>query len=248
MRRVAIVTGGASGLGQAIGQRLSHQGHPVGVLDVDGDAAERQAASLRASGGEAIAVAADVADRDSDRRCIRTRPHLVGSDLDPGHQRCSLGVRCLRGSHRRALGPVPRYQPHRDVRLRASGHRRHGGSPVGSDRHDLILGRADRLDASGALFGIERRRHRSDQDCCAGIRLGSVSPPIPFPPSVSTRRCCAPHRTPPSYRARMLLAKAIPVGRDRHDRGVAAMCGFLCSEEASYVTAQVIGVNGGAVR
>ena len=44
------------------------------------------------------------------------------------------------------------------------------------------------------------------------------------------------------------LAKAIPVGRIGTAEEIAAMCGFLCSEDASYVTGQVIGVNGGAVR
>ncbi len=44
------------------------------------------------------------------------------------------------------------------------------------------------------------------------------------------------------------LAKAIPVGRIGTAEEIAAMCGFLGSEDASYVTGQVIGVNGGAVR
>ena len=44
------------------------------------------------------------------------------------------------------------------------------------------------------------------------------------------------------------LAKAIPVSRIGTAEEIAAMCGFLCSEDASYVTGQVIGVNGGAVR
>jgi NAD(P)-dependent dehydrogenase (short-subunit alcohol dehydrogenase family) len=40
-------------------------------------------------------------------------------------------------------------------------------------------------------------------------------------------------------------AKRVPVGRAGTPEDIAAACSFLCSEEASYVTGQVIGVNGG---
>ena len=43
------------------------------------------------------------------------------------------------------------------------------------------------------------------------------------------------------------LVKAIPAGRLGTGDDVAALCSFLCSETASYITGQVIGVNGGAV-
>jgi 2-hydroxycyclohexanecarboxyl-CoA dehydrogenase len=45
-----------------------------------------------------------------------------------------------------------------------------------------------------------------------------------------------------------VLSKTIPAGRVGSVDEVAAMCAFLCSDAASYVTAQVIAVNGGAVR
>jgi NAD(P)-dependent dehydrogenase (short-subunit alcohol dehydrogenase family) len=43
------------------------------------------------------------------------------------------------------------------------------------------------------------------------------------------------------------MAARIPVGRLGTGDDIAAACAFLCSEEASYITGQVIGVNGGAV-
>jgi NAD(P)-dependent dehydrogenase (short-subunit alcohol dehydrogenase family) len=41
--------------------------------------------------------------------------------------------------------------------------------------------------------------------------------------------------------------RTIPVGRPGTPEEIAATCGFLCSEEASFITGQVVGVNGGMV-
>jgi 2-hydroxycyclohexanecarboxyl-CoA dehydrogenase len=63
--RVVVVTGGASGIGLGVAQQFAGDGHRVAVLDVNGVAAEAAAAELRGSGGTALAVEVDVADRDS---------------------------------------------------------------------------------------------------------------------------------------------------------------------------------------
>ena len=63
--RVAIVTGGAQGIGAAIARRLAADGLAVAVLDLNLDVAEATAAQLVAAGGTAIAVAVDVADEAS---------------------------------------------------------------------------------------------------------------------------------------------------------------------------------------
>jgi 2-hydroxycyclohexanecarboxyl-CoA dehydrogenase len=60
--RVALVTGGASGIGLAIAQRLTADGHEVAIADLSVDAAEAAAADI---GNGAIAVEMDVADSDS---------------------------------------------------------------------------------------------------------------------------------------------------------------------------------------
>ncbi|SDJ70117.1 3-oxoacyl-[acyl-carrier protein] reductase [Halovenus aranensis] len=57
--RIAIVTGGASGIGEGIASVLSEKGATVVIADVDGDAAEQTAADLP---GEAMAVKVDVTD------------------------------------------------------------------------------------------------------------------------------------------------------------------------------------------
>src|SRR6516162_8048025 len=61
--RVAVVTGGGSGMGRAVCRRLAAAGHAVAVLDIDGDATEHVAKEVEADGGRAIPVPVDVSDR-----------------------------------------------------------------------------------------------------------------------------------------------------------------------------------------
>src|SRR5437899_3283010 len=61
--RTAIVTGGASGIGLAISERLASDGLAVAVFDRDGEAAQTAAAKIVAAGGTAVGLDVDVTDR-----------------------------------------------------------------------------------------------------------------------------------------------------------------------------------------
>jgi NAD(P)-dependent dehydrogenase (short-subunit alcohol dehydrogenase family) len=63
--RVAVVTGGASGVGRAIAGHLAAAGHAVAVLDLDGPGANAAADELAAGGARAVGCQVDVADRAS---------------------------------------------------------------------------------------------------------------------------------------------------------------------------------------
>ncbi|MGZ4757723.1 MAG: SDR family NAD(P)-dependent oxidoreductase, partial [Acidimicrobiales bacterium] len=77
MSRVAVVTGGASGIGLGVADQFVADGHRVAILDNNGSAADEAAGKLRAEGGTALAVEVDVADRRSvDAAFERVRAEL----------------------------------------------------------------------------------------------------------------------------------------------------------------------------
>jgi len=70
--KVGIVTGAGQGLGEVIAQTLAATGVSVAVNDINPDRAQRTAVSIRDAGGEAIAVAADVANKFQCAHLIET--------------------------------------------------------------------------------------------------------------------------------------------------------------------------------
>lgn len=62
---VAVVTGGARGIGEAVARRLAHEGFAVAVLDLDAEAAKPVVAAIRETGQSAVAVGVDVTDEAS---------------------------------------------------------------------------------------------------------------------------------------------------------------------------------------
>jgi NAD(P)-dependent dehydrogenase (short-subunit alcohol dehydrogenase family) len=76
--KVAIVTGGASGLGRAIVRRMVAEGASVGVADIDEGGAARVAAEIADQGGAARAIAVDVSDEDAVRAMVTTTVDAFG--------------------------------------------------------------------------------------------------------------------------------------------------------------------------
>ncbi len=87
--KVAIVTGGAGGIGGATVRALAREGASVAVVDIDRDGAERVAEEVRTSGGPALAVAADLSDEAAVVGAVRAVADHFGR-LDVLHNNAAL--------------------------------------------------------------------------------------------------------------------------------------------------------------
>ena len=77
--RCVIVTGGASGIGRAIAERLASEGASVGVWDINASAAEAVADAILAAGGNATPCAVDITDHERVRDAARQFGQSVGA-------------------------------------------------------------------------------------------------------------------------------------------------------------------------
>jgi len=80
-RRV-LVTGGASGIGEAIARLFAARGASVGVADTNGEAAEATAAYIRDAGGSALPLTFDVADYDAVSAAVEDAARKMGAPFD----------------------------------------------------------------------------------------------------------------------------------------------------------------------
>jgi NAD(P)-dependent dehydrogenase (short-subunit alcohol dehydrogenase family) len=86
---VAIVTGGAGGIGRATARTLAREGASVVVVDIDGEGAEEVAEAILASGGKAIAERADLSEEAEVASVVRSAVARFGR-LDVLHNNAAL--------------------------------------------------------------------------------------------------------------------------------------------------------------
>ncbi|KUI37311.1 short-chain dehydrogenase [Mycobacterium sp. GA-2829] len=246
MSRVAVVTGGASGLGEAICAGLAADGHRVAVLDLDAAAADKVAAELRGGGAQAIGVAIDVADEAAVERAFST----VRTEFGPvGILVTSAAIGGFTRLDKITLDEWNRYLA---VNLTGT------FLTLRTALTDMVAagwGRVVTISSAAGQQGGPRQAHYSATK--GGVialtktvardyaRFGVTANTVP-PFAIETpmlRQQQADGKLPPDA----FLTQAIPAGRVGAPADVAAVCAFLCSEAAGYVTGQIVGVNGGAV-
>ena len=76
--KVAVVTGAGRNIGEAIAKRLAGEGAKVAVVDLDGERANTVADAIKATGVEAVAIAADVADEDAVKGLVKDTVAALG--------------------------------------------------------------------------------------------------------------------------------------------------------------------------
>jgi NAD(P)-dependent dehydrogenase (short-subunit alcohol dehydrogenase family) len=244
--RVAVVTGGASGIGLAIGQRLAAAGHAVALIDVDVDAAQKAAKELEKKGARARAHEADVADRKALERAFEA----VRKDFGPiGILVTSAGVE--------SFDPLLQITPEKWDRLLAV-NLTGTFSCVQLAAKDMIdggWGRIVTISSSSAQSGAPLMAHYvaskggvialtkalAVELAAHKITVNTIPPTIVDTPMA--RKAEANGSFP--FGSIDNLAGIVPLGRLGTSDDIAAAAAFLCSEDAGYITGQVIGVNGG---
>jgi 2-hydroxycyclohexanecarboxyl-CoA dehydrogenase len=245
MPRTAVVTGGASGIGLAIAGRLAGDGHQVAVLDVNGDAAAMAAQTIAASGADAVGVTADVTDRAA-----------IAAGLEQVHARLGPVTVLVNSAGLDGFDPFLDITPERWDRLLAV-------NLTGTfNMCQLVL--PDMIgEGWGRIVNISSSSTHSGQPFMAhyvsaksGVNGLSKSLALEFGPRGITVNVIPPgFIDTPMLRAaerRGLLGGSVeehaartPVRRAGRPEDIAAMCAFLVRDEASYITGQIIGVNGG---
>ncbi|WP_029114747.1 SDR family NAD(P)-dependent oxidoreductase [Mycobacterium sp. URHB0044] len=246
MSRVAVVTGGASGMGEATCHALGRNGHEVAVLDVNGDAAQRVAEDLRSGGVNALGVAADVTDRPAVEEAFAK----IRSELGPvGILVTSAGLVDFSPFTDITIESWARLI---DVNLTGTFHCCQVALP---DMEAAKWGRIVMISSSSAQRGSPKMAHYAASKgalisltkslareyASLGITVNNVPPSgIETPMQHEAQR---DGNLPPNE----TMASNIPLGHLGTGDDIAAAVAFLCSEEAGFITGQVLGVNGGSV-
>ncbi len=246
MNRVAVVTGGASGMGEATCHELGRRGMKVGVLDLNEAAAQRVTDDLRADGISAIGVGVDVTDRAGvEHAFAKVRGELgpvtvlvtsagqfgfsAFADITVESWSRIIDVNLTGTFHccQVALPDMVYAQWGRIVMISSSSAQR--GSPFA----------AHYAASKGAVITLTKSLAR--EYATQGITVNNI-PPSGIETPMQHQGQAAGYL--PSTEQ---MASNIPLGYLGTGADIAAAVGFLCSEEARYITGQVLGVNGGAV-
>jgi 2-hydroxycyclohexanecarboxyl-CoA dehydrogenase len=244
--RVAVVTGAASGMGLAIARHLAARGDRVGLLDLQGEAARQAAEGLREAGAHAIAAEVDVTDRGAiDAALDKVRAELgpieivvTSAGLDAFERFTDITAE----SWERILA----------INLTGTFHCLQAAVP---DMLASRWGRMVTISSSSAQSGAPRMAHY------VAAKAGVIGLTKALALDLARKGITVNTITPGMIDTPMLrgaeadgaifgldeLAARIPVGRIGTREEIAATCGFLCSDEAGFITGQVVGVNGGMV-
>lgn len=240
--KVAVVTGGASGIGRAISLQLARDGAAVAVWDLNGEGAEETVAMIAAEGGRAIACEGDAASEE-------------GIAASAAKTRAELGPVTILVNNAGITGFVPFLditpeQIDRMLAINVKGPMLCSQAII-PDMLEAGWGRIVNISSSSAQTGAPTMAHYSASKgavialtktlarefASKGITVNNIPPGFVDTPMLRA--------SPVNVDAE--ASANSPMGRPGKPEDIAAACSYLVSEAAGYVTGHTLGVNGGRV-
>ncbi len=238
--RVALITGGAQGIGLACARLFAERGAKVVLADVNAEKLNQSVEDLRSAGAEASCVAFNVAKAEEVEQAVsQVRERLGKIDIlvnNAGITRDQLLMRMkkedwdaviavnLTGAFLCTHEVVPVMMKQRYGRIVNI------ASVVGRMGN---VGQANYIASKAGIIGLTKAT--AQEVAARGITANAVAPG--FIQTAMTENL------PEAARERLM--QRVPVGRMGTDRDVAAAVRFLATEEAGYITGHVLDVNGG---
>jgi 3-oxoacyl-[acyl-carrier protein] reductase len=245
--KVALVTGGGSGIGRATSLRFAREGANVVVSDVDEAGANNTVAEIEAADGKAISVIGNVAERADAQRMVNAALEKFGRlDIlinNAGITRDALSVRVKDGDVK--MMSDEQWDAVLAVNLKGTFLCSQATAiPMMKQKYGRIINTA----SVGALGNIGQANYSASKAGVIGLtktlalefaRYGITVNAV-APGGVKTRMTAAiPEKIMNE------LVQRIPLQRMAEPEEIAAVHAFLASDDASYITGQVIWIDGG---